>query len=51
MIEFIKTYYIEIAAVIVGLYLFLKVKRVLRKILGIILSLAVIARLITLYTI
>lgn len=50
MIEFIKTYYLEIAAVIVVLYLFVKVKRALRKIIAIVFTLAAIARVITLIT-
>lgn len=46
MIEFVKIYYFEIAVVIVGLYLFMKVQRAMRKIVGIVFSILAIARLI-----
>lgn len=50
MIEFAKTHYFEIAAVIVAIYVLMKVKRMARKVIGIIFSLAAIARLIMLFT-
>lgn len=46
MIEFVKTYYFEIAAIILGIYLLMKVKKIARKIIGIVFSLVAIARIV-----
>jgi hypothetical protein len=50
MIEFAKAHYFEIAAAIVAIYLLMKVKRMARKVIGIIFSLAAIARIIMMFT-
>jgi hypothetical protein len=48
MIEFIKTHFVEIAAVILGLIILTKVKRVLRKFIATLLAVATIARVLIL---
>jgi len=46
MIEFAKAHYLEIAASLVGIYLLIKVKKMARKVVGVIFSLAAIARVV-----
>lgn len=48
MIEFAKVHYFEVALVIIAIYLLLMVKRIARKVVGIVFSLAAIARIIVL---
>jgi hypothetical protein len=49
MIEFIKAYYVEIAAVIVAIWLFTKVRRAAKRMIGLIFSIATIARLVMMF--
>jgi len=49
MIEFIKNYYVEIAAAIVAFYILIKLKRVARKIVALVFSLAAISRVILMF--
>lgn len=49
MVEILKNYYFEIAAVFVTIFILLKVKKIARKLIGIIFSLAAIARVIMMF--
>lgn len=49
MIEILKTYFLEIAIVVLTLYLLMKVKKTMKKIIGFIFALAAIARCILLF--